>query len=393
MYGNEQSQYTMYRAAYGDSAAHMMMMNQGGMHGGDAFSQVGRHILPVGYAPPARASLGYYGHTPQQTGFFSSTAGMMGINNPGRSQMYADYAYNTGSDFGERVGGGLAGLMSTGGGLGVGAIMSKFLGVGILGSLGIGIGATAVAGSVMDAVGQRREINNFLEQSSFRYVGVGSAMADPRRGGMAVDARRQSVEMIRQMDIADPMMSTEDLTNILQQGTQKGMFIGTQNMDDFKKKFKDLTDSVKYVTRTLNQTLDEAMGTIKELKGIGIDPGQAKGIISTADMQGRLAGRTGAEMINLGVQGAEMFRGTGVSMGIGAQATMMNLASIRASRDAGLLSTEAIAQAGGEESLALRLNASGLAFGQSAMGRGMGAAFSLQELDNLALTNQASCLK
>ena len=380
MYGNEQSQYTMNRAAYGDVAASMMMGGSNVMGGAqmgmnNMLSDVGRLVMPVGYMPPARVNVGFYGQYQQSTGFFSSGAGVIGLGGPGRSQMAADYIHNVGSDFGERVGGGAAGLGMSVGSMGVGSIMGRVLGGGIVGSLAGGMIGSMAASTIMDAVGQRREINNYLESTSYRYVTPGSSMGDGRRPGMSVSARQQTAQMIRDMDIKDPFTSTEDLTMILQQGTQKGMFAGTQNMDDFKKKFKELTDTVKTVTRTLNQSLEEAMSTIKELKSVGIDPAQAKSVVGFADTTGRMAGRTGAEMLNIGLQGAEFFRGTGVSMGIGAQATMMNLASVRAARDAGQISTETVAQAGGEEALAMRMNASGLAFAQSSVGRGFGAAF------------------
>ena len=394
MYGNEQAQHTMYRAAYGDTTANMMMGANtiyGGAYNGinNMLSDLGGMVMPVGYMPPARVQVGFYGQYPQRTGFFSSAAGMMGLSGPSRSQMAADYAYNVGSDFGERMGGGVAGLGVSLAGAAAGSLLGRMAGGGIMAGLAGSFAGMAVGSAVMDAVGQRREINNFLEQSSFRYVSAGSAMADPRRGGMSSAARIATTDMIRQMDIKDPFVSTEDLTMILQQGTQKGLFAGTQNMNDFKKKFTELTDTVKVVTRTLGQTLDQAMGTIKELKSIGIDPTQARQVVGSADALGRMAGRTGAEMLNIGLQGAELFRGTGVTMGIGAQASMMNLASVRASRDAGLLSNEAIAQAGGEEALALRMNASGLAFGQSQLGRGFGAAFFNNGMGGAGFNQQA----
>lgn len=380
MYGNEQAQYTLNRASYGEIPAGMMMgmrTTYGGAYDGinNMMSDVGRMVMPVSYTPPARVNVGFYGQYQQQTGFMSSMAGTLGFSGPGRSQMASDYMYNSASDFGERVGGGATGLATSVGGMGVGSLMGRFLGGGIVGGLAGSFAGMAAAGVVMDAVGQRREINNFLENSSYRYVSSGSSMWDSRRGGMNSQARSQVTDMVRGMDIKDPFMSTEDLTMILQQGTQKGLFTGTQDMGDFKKKFKDLTETVKVVARTLNQTLEESMHTIKELKSIGVDPNQASSVVGSAKMFGNMAGRTGGEMLNIGLQGAELFRGTGVNMGIGAQATMMNLATVRAARDAGQLSNEAVAQAGGEEALAMRMNASGLGFAQSTVGRGFGAAF------------------
>ena len=98
-------------------------------------------------------------------------------------------------------------------------------------------------------------------------------------------------------------------------------------------------------------------------------------MVQGADVLGKMAGKTATEMMALGFQGADAFRGTGVSMSIGFQSSMMNNAAIRAARDAGLLSQEAIAQAGGEEALAQRMTVGSLATMQSQFGRGYNAAF------------------
>lgn len=391
MYGDQQAQMTMNRAAYGDVPA--AMMAGGNFYGGAAagmsnmMSDLGQSVFPITYTPPARFHAGYYGMYRQHTGLMRGLAGMVGFESVPRGTSAMEYAYSSAGDVGERFGSFTAGAAATVGSLAAGYAMAPMGGAigraalgGVGGFLGSAIlpymAASAVTDQVMTAVNQRREIQSFLEQGSFRFSTAGGDMADPRLGGgMSRSARRETSEFIRQMDIRDPMMNTEDLTQIMKQGTQLGLFNGARDMQEFQSKFKDITEAVKGVTRVLHQTLEEGMKTIKDLKGIGIDPSQAKSIVSQADFLGKMAGRTGAEMLGVGLQGAEMFRGTGVTMGIGAQASMMNLASIRAARDAGLLSQEAIVQAGGEEALAMRQTASGLAYGQSAFGRGASAAF------------------
>lgn len=392
IYGNQQSMMTMNRVAYGDTAA-AMMAGVGTVYGGasmgmsNMLGDIGQHVMPATYMPPARVHAGYFGMYQQHTGLMRGLAGMVGLESVPRGTTALEYGIATAGATGERFGAGMTGAATAGAGILGGMALSAPMGA--LGRLAAGaiggfaggailpfLATSAAASAVQDAVGQRRDIQNFLETSSFRFVGPGSGSADPRLGGGFSRAGRQQVsEFIRQQDIGDPFMNTGELTEVLRQGTQLGLFNGTQDMDDFKKKFKDITESVKNVTRTLHQTLEEGMKTIRDLKSIGVDPSQVKGFVGQADMLGRIAGRTGAEMLSLGLQGAEIFRGTGVQMSVGAQATMMNTASIRASRDAGMLSQEAIVQAGGEEALAMRMTASGLAFGQSTMGRGFGAAF------------------
>lgn len=399
MYGDQQSQLTMNRAAFGDVPAAMITGAQttfGGAAQGfnNMMGDIGQFVMPAMYTPPARIHIGSQGMVQQHTGLMRGLFGMVGLGPQTPSGItHAEFGMANAADVGERVASGGAAVAGLAAGVGVGATVGRFAGMGVGAALGSlvgmpGIGATVggfvggAAGMMMTEAGiaggvnQRREIQNFLSSSSFRFVGAGSSMSDPRTGtGMSRSSRAEVSDFIRKEDIADPMFDTGELTNVLKQGTQLGLFTGTSDMDDFKSKFKDIVKNVKSVTRVLHQTLEEGMKTIKDLKTIGVDPSQAAAIVQQADSLGKVAGRTGAEMLSVGMQGAELFRGTGVDMGIGFQSNQMNLASIRASRDAGALSQEAIAQAGGEEALSQRMTASGMAFSQSAVGRGTGAQF------------------
>lgn len=400
-YGDQQAFMTMNRAAYGDYQA-AMLSGAGSVYGGaslgmqNMFSDIGQHVMPAMYHAPARVYVGSYGQYQQHTSLMSGLMGTVGLHpDVPRGTTALEYGYNMAADAGERVGAGAAAVAGVAAGLGVGATVGRFGGMAvgaavgsIFGPAGTAVGATvggfvggaagymATEGAIGSAITQRHGIQNFLEASSFRFTGAGSSSVDGRLGrGMSRETRTGVAEFVRGMDVSDPMMDTGDLTQILQQSSQMGLFTGTSEMDDFKRRFKDITESVKTITKVLHTTLEEGMKTIKDLRGIGMDPSQMGAMAMKADGLGMVAGRTGMEMVSAGLQGAELFRGTGVSMGIGFQSNMMNLAAVRASRDAGTLSQEAVAQAGGEEALAQRMTATSLAFGQSAFGRGTNAAF------------------
>lgn len=416
-YGDQQAQLTMNRAAYGDVAAGMMMgagnlVGGAGMGARNLMSDIGQYVMPATYSPSARVYPGFYGQYQEQTGFFRGAFGMTGFTASPRGTTQLEHQILHAGDFGERVSGGMAaGATTLAGSIGFGMATAPIFGaagrlagsalgsavglgggisMGSLGTLSMGsiggfLGGTiaaplaglALGNQVMDAYNQRREIQGFLESASFRFVGPGSSMADPRgMFGMNTQARQATADMIRKMDFSDPTLNTQDLTQILQGSASLGLFAGTGgDLENFKKRFKEITESVKSVTQTLHQTLEQGLQTIKDLKAIGLDTSSIKQVVGNADALGRIAGRTGTEMIQLGLQGAEVFKGTGINMGIGFQSTMMNQAAIRAARDAGFLSQEAIKQAGGEEAMAVQSAVQGLAFSQSAFGRGYGAAF------------------
>ena len=411
-YGDDQAAATGMRSSYGDSAYTAMRgagaFGAGAYQGlGNMFSRIGSMVRPVTYTPPARVQTGYYGHYVQETGFLRGLTGMFGLNDVPRGTSAYEYNLRGAGDFGQRVASGvtaagvMAGSIAAGYSLsGVGSAIGGTLGA-AFGPVGAGVGASigglgasfvgAMGGDyLLNQVAARQNLGNYLEASSFRFVGAGSSMADPRfQAGMSRKARDEASSYIRGLDTKDPTMDTADLSTILQESTRLGLFTGTQDMDDFKKKFKDITENVKTVSKFLHTTLKEGLETIKQLKGIGIDVADSGTMAVQAAALGRVAGRTGSEMLGIGLQGAEMYRGTGVDMGIGAQASMMNLAQIRSARDAGLLSQQTIAQMGGEEAFALRKTASNLQFAQSSIGRGFNAAFFNPAMGNGGFDQQA----
>ena len=401
VYGDYQADLTSARASYGDIPGMMIAggqyagaMGAGAVRGtGNMFSAIGSQIMPARYTPPARVVTGYYGQYQQETGFLRGVAGVMGLRHaPIGTQAYR-YGYYNAADVGERVGGGLvAGAMGAAGiaasfptasiGAAVGSALGAPFGLpgamvgGAVGTLAGGILGFSGVDNLAEMVAQRRQIDSFLESSSFRYVGAGSPMADPRLGGgMSTAARRSTTDFMRKLDIKDPNLNLEDISGILQGATSMGMFTGARDIDDFKAKFKEIVEGVKVVSKTLGTSLQEGLQLMRDFRGINVMPGQMGSMMFQADTAGKLTGRTGAEMVGLGLQGAELFRGTGIEMKLGYQSNVMNLVGIRAARDAQMLSQEAIVQAGGEEALAQRMTASGLGFMQSAAGRGFGAAF------------------
>jgi hypothetical protein len=393
MYGNGQASLTDMRTSYGagsmpgmlayGAASGISVVGHGAYIGTSRMmADLGGMVRPISYTPPARVYSGYSGRVQQQTSFLGSLGGMTHIDDAPRGTSPYMYGLNSSYDVGERAGLAGAGFglaaASIGATSAAGKIGSLAFGTagGLVGGM-LGYGAAAYAtDKIYEGVAARRETQDYLERTSGQYIGSGSRDADQRTGaGFSRKARQDVSEFVRDMDKGDRTMGGEDLQNILKGSTNLGLFAGTSGVEDFKKKFKSIVENVKVVATTLNQTLAEGLQTMKDLKGAGIDSSAAGAISMQADVMGRASGRTASEMINMGLQGAEIFRGTGVNMGIGFQANMMNLASVRASRDAGLISQEAVAQAGGEEALAQRMTGSTLAYTQSQIGRGFGAMY------------------
>lgn len=389
MYGDGQAAYTDMRASYGDfpgmlaygAASGISVVGQGAYTGASRMmADLGGMIRPITYTPPARVYVGYSGRHQQQTGIFNSMGAL--FDETPRSMSPYMYRMNAAEDIGERLGLSMGGLATSAGSLVVSGVAGKLGGMvgGLAGSIAASLlgyaGASYAADQIYQGVAARRDIQSFLDRTSDLYVTAGSSAADPRKGaGFSRAARRDIANFIREMDIKDPLLGTEDLMNILKSSTELGMFTGVRETGEFKKKFKTIVQNVKEITVALGSTLEEGLKTMKDLKGIGVDQSMAASTVLYAQSLGKASGRTASEMVNLGLQGAEMFRGTGISMQIGFQANLMNVSAVRASRDAQMLSQEAIAQAGGEEALAQRMTANTLGYVQSSVGRGFGGMY------------------
>ena len=379
----------------------------------NALSGVGERIRPFFKAIPPEVTTGHGGLYMQPTSFFQGLSYGMGFGHAPREATPLEYGYAITGDFGERVGGGLAaaGLMAApiaataalgmipggrfaaslpsratmavGRGLG-GMIGSPFGATGMKYGAQIGRGAGWLAApmalystidSIQESIQDRLVNQGILEAGAFRFVGAGSEMSGRLGSGMRRSSRRELTEFMRQQDIRDPFFGDEDMRQILQESMRSGFFVTASNTEEFKKRFKDIKEGVKTMMKTLNVSLEEGLATMKDLSSMGTSFAEAPRMAILADMTGRVAGKTGSEMITLGLQGAELLRGTGISMDIGFQSTMMNLAAVRAARDSGWISKQMIAQLGGEEATAQMMTQQGVAYAQSALGRGMMASF------------------
>jgi hypothetical protein len=262
---------------------------------------------------------------------------------------------------GLKAGGMAAGALATGAGL-------------VGGALGLApvLALDATVGKIADDIGHRRDIMGYLEASSFRYAQGTGKDIDQKMGGFNVSAQQKIASAIKQVDLGDSFYDMNDLKGVLESGTQLGMFSGTSDADEFANKFKNLTETLKKVTKTLHTSLADGMKVIKDLKDQGYTMGNdMNSAIMTADVLGSATGKTAAEMLTYGRQGAEMVRGTGIGMSTGSSMFQNTMANVSMLASSGALSGEMVRQAGGEGALAQQMMGSNINLMQSRFGRGM----------------------
>lgn len=362
----------------------------------------GAQIRPITYTPPAIAMQPHFGmfqvqQTLRQAGLAAAFGPLgVGINefmdrgitsarDPIPQQItMADYLSYSAQGFANRVGAlgtagafgatNLAASMATGS-LGMSAGTSLF-GAGALGTVGgmaFGLAAAlpvmALGSAVGDRMASNQAIQSTLASGSFRFfTGPG---ADPLTGrGFGRQARFDIAKSLQGMEARDLRYNLDDYQQILEAGTQMDLFSGTRDAEDFKGKFKSLVDTLKTVTTTLHTSLKEGLEAIRGFRDMGVtDPTDIRRLTMQSDLMGRVAGRTGMEMVAIGQTGAEMFRGTGISMQRGYELNTQNAAMIRTMLNTGAISRETVGQAGGELALAQQMTAGALSSFQTLQGR------------------------
>lgn len=388
----------------------MGVMGGGGYGMGGGMADFGSQIRPITYTPPAIAMQPHFGMYQVSQTLAQAGLGAMGpigvgvsgaitnfrnggigglINGPAavpNNITMAEYMAMSARGLGDRVGDAVGmGVMTAGatgagilaGGLGAAAGASLFTGAimrgvgGLMGGMAGGMLVSAFTDQVTDMMADNRQMQSALAAGSFRFFTGSGAEVDRLTGrGMSRSARFNVAKSIQSMEQSDLRYGMDEYKQILEAGMQMDMFSGTRDVEDFKGKFKGLVESLKTVTATLHTSLKEGVEVIRGFRDMGVtDPSEVARLTMTSEMRGRMSGRTGMEMVAIGQAGAELFRGTGISMERGFELNQMNTTTVRGLLNQGLLSRESIAQAGGENSLAQQMTAGALSAFQTAQGR------------------------
>jgi len=404
-------------------AQHYTQTVSGGMQ--RLMSDLGRMMPeapPANMHPYVQVRHGMYGHEMSLTG---DVKAMLGFGTPNTTTTY-EYQALAREDMSRRIANAsVFGAMNTAGaaatwvggsamfsavpkvfkagraiatGMGMGAMGAGAVGVAAatgVGALGLAAfeAADRTIGKIVDDVKDRQDVMNFLEASSFRYMqGQGPDIDEKFGAGFNRKARGQIAEAIKQVDLGDSRFNMQDLKGVLERGTEMGMFEGTRDAEDFASKFKDLTKNLKTVTRVLHQSLAEGMQTIKDLKEQGYrGPAAINQAVMQADVLGTASGRTAAEMLSIGRQGAEMVRGTGINLSTGSGMMQQTYGMLQGAIQAGTLDKESVAQAGGIGALTQKVMGQSIGMMNSEYGRGIlfslmnkGGGLDVNRLESLA---------
>lgn len=403
---------------FNQMAAMAQLMSSGGsgtMNLGGGLADFGSQIKPVTYTPPAIAMQPHFGMYQIQQTLGQAGLGAMGpvgsalysaggaiggfmrggftgaMNAPGLvpgNMTSYEYFNASAQSFANRTGDAAAmGAMTvaniassipfTAAGSALGAAAFGGAGVaamagGLLGGAALSAVPAAYFAKVGESYRENVAMQEALQAGSFRFVNSGPDVDTTRGRGFSRQARGAVAEGIQRMQLQDVRYGASEYSQILEGGMQMDLFSGTRDAQDFQGKFKGLVESVKTITSTLHTSLKEGLEVIRGFRDMGVtDPSQIQHHVLSSEVMGRASGRTGMEMMAIGQTGAEMFRGTGISMQRGFELNQMNTMMIRQGLNNGTISRETVAQAGGELAYAQQMTAGTLASFQTTVGRGM----------------------
>lgn len=261
------------------------------------------------------------------------------------SPMIAAFS-SLGRSFGYARGAGIGANIATMGGNIAGA------GIGGIARAGLFAGAAAApaflatqalqytGGQMVEGARFQNQVSGFL-QNAFRFTNPAS------RTGMGFGAteQRQIGSMLQEMGVRDAMTTPQELLNVMQRGTNMGVFRGVQDAREFRRRFIDMKNSLQEIAQTFNATLTDALPFLQNARQMGfwtpnditrhaqqvrqlqantgMSTQQAQAVMGAGAQMARAIGGTGAQGAEMmaraqGMAGAALFGGTITSRQLGA---------------------------------------------------------------------------
>jgi len=167
-------------------------------------------------------------------------------------------------------------------------------------------------------------------------------------------------------------VGVDDVSAIAKEMNSMKLFQTTKSVDEFKTRFRDMLDVVKDVAKTLQTSLDDAVGVMGELR--------QQGFYSAGDIQGqaaRMQARSASTGIStstynaLGRAGSQYARSRGMRGRFGSEAFQQSTEAVSYAVRHGMMDENEVMEMGGVESVGARLAAKQMDFLRTSRGRVM----------------------
>jgi len=328
------------------------MPNQGFMH--SAAASVGLLHNPV---LQQQSTFGQYNNA-QSRNFGENAQDLIQGSLTGMAGMFS--AENAGSMAGASVGGSIgASIGALGGPLApitvpIAAMYGAGIGAGVGGRMGEKLD---IANPIKYGINQIERSNTFAQGASYRqnnFLRGGGGVNSP--GEFDLSQRASIGAGVTKSALKDLTFSTEDVQDMQEMFSDKGLNLGVQDAQSYKKNFEKRMEDAKAIMKMFNTTLDEATDFMAEEFGsLGFDSGSTN--LRTRMLAGaHMSGLSPMQMAKVAASGAQAAPGMGLMTQTGSQSAIAasQLAGISATmggKDGRGVDTNLLSTVGGEDGL------------------------------------------
>ena len=193
------------------------------------------------------------------------------------------------------------------------------------------------------------DTERFIRDTSWRFAGGRIEGTEARDLAYSIQAMR------RDPAVRGERLGRSDIQEIQAEFTEIGGFDFVRSAEEYADRMRQVVTQHRDVMRTLRVSRSEALQIMRGMDDLGLE-GQGFDYATTAAMtnaMARRAGYRGTEMLEFGMQSAQLAQGFGLNMGGGFLSGMEVLTMLR--EHPGLYSRQMIQQAGGIENIAMNV--------------------------------------
>jgi hypothetical protein len=212
---------------------------------------------------------------------------------------------------------------------GAATVGSMFVGGGLMSSLAIGTGVGALVagttGLMMNGARQAMNYEDTLRTKGYMALNPFTSTSETGMIGFNRGETQDLAKFLRNVG-PDEMLGDSDIQKILSGGLENRLMKNTTDMESFKKKFSSLVKSVKEITVTMDQSIEEATKFMGEMDRRGVLQSDMPKVAAQMKVTASMLGVSASAGSQMTMQVADSItQGTGINSGLVMQTTGTNM--------------------------------------------------------------------
>ena len=205
-----------------------------------------------------------------------------------------------------------------------------------------------------------QEFAKFIQQSTYRNMG--HKMTDAE----SLDASKSIRNMAYDGKVRTEVGGKSDVEDVIAEFSAQGGFLDTSTVEQYKQRAKETVENFRKVQYAIQGSTEDALKAMSDViqGGMATGSAEASALINKAAQVGQATGTGTSEMLQLAQQGAEMVRGSGISMEKGASDMINMYSNVRQNFDSSI-----VQEAGGSVQAATSLQTMAYNYSNSPSGQ------------------------